>query len=216
MNNLNNDSTQFDVLAAINFFFNDDAIKIMSEQISTNPSLLATQDVGRPTFEHGLTELVGKEKADKLIAELNLYGSFKKIPEDLRQTFFITELKMAWNNETRSYRSIGPIGIGSIDKVSVNRKVNGYVEVIHKRTGDVLNIYLEPENGKWFYFSYARGLMQALSTVTTFNDVITKLKPEKRINKEKDKPDFEYILSTDRAVKNFLKRMQPAVNEEEK
>lgn len=216
MNNLNNDSTQFDVLAAINFFFNDDAIKIMSEQISTNPSLLATQDVGRPTFEHGLTELVGKEKADKLIAELNLYGSFKKIPEDLRQTFFITELKMAWNNETRSYRSIGPIGIGSIDKVSVNRKVNGYVEIIHKRTGDVLNIYLEPENGKWFYFSYARGLMQALSTVTTFNDVITKLKPEKRINKEKDKPDFEYILSTDRAVKNFLKRMQPAVNEEEK
>ncbi|MBK9542578.1 MAG: hypothetical protein IPO49_09700 [Bacteroidetes bacterium] len=216
MNNLNNDSTQFDVLGAVNFFFNEDAIKIMSEQISTNPSLLATQDVGRPTFEHGLAELVGKEKADKLIAELNLYGSFKKIPEDLRQTFFFTELKMAWNNETRSYRSIGPIGIGNIDKVSLNRKMNGYIEIIHKRTGDVLNIYLEPESGKWFYFSYARGLMQALSSYTTFNDVITKLKPEKRINKEKDKPDFEYILSTDRAVKNFLKRMQPSANEEDK
>jgi len=59
-------------------------------------------------------------------------------------------------------------------------------------------------------------LMQALSSYTTFNDVITKLKPEKRINKEKDKPDFEYILSTDRAVKNFLKRMQPSANEEDK
>ncbi|MBL0256933.1 MAG: hypothetical protein IPQ03_05125 [Bacteroidetes bacterium] len=87
MNNLNNDSTQFDVLGAVNFFFNEDAIKIMSEQISTNPSLLATQDVGRSTFEHGLAELVGKEKADKLIAELNLYGSFKRFRKTCAKRF---------------------------------------------------------------------------------------------------------------------------------
>ncbi len=216
LNNLNNDSTSFDILAAIDFFFNEDAMKIMTEQLSTNASLKATQDVGRQTYERGLTEVAGKEKADKMIAELNLYGSFKKIPEELRHTFFITELKMTWNNESRSYRSVGPIGIGNMDKTNVNRRVNGIVEIIHKKTGDALNIYLEPESQQWYYFSYTRGLLQAISSNASFNDAITKVKPDKRINKMKDKPDFEYMLSTDRAVKNFLRKMQPVQEEGEK
>ena len=216
LNNLNNDSTSFDILAAIDFFFNEDAMKIMTDQLSTNASLKATQDVGRQTYERGLTEVAGKEKADKMIAELNLYGSFKKIPEELRHTFFITELKMTWNNESRSYRSVGPIGIGNMDKTNVNRRVNGIVEIIHKKTGDALNIYLEPESQQWYYFSYTRGLLQAISSNASFNDAITKVKPDKRINKMKDKPDFEYMLSTDRAVKNFLRKMQPVQEEGEK
>lgn len=210
VNNLSNDNTEFDIMAAIDFFFDNDALKIFSDKILMNAGLTPTQDAGRPVFEHGLAELAGKEKADKMIAELNLYGAFKKIPDELRHTLFITELKMLWNNDTRTFRSAGPIGIGSVDKVSLNRRLNGYVEIVHKRTGDVLNIYLEPENGAWFFFSYSRGLMQVLSSYSAFNDVITKLKPEKRMHEEKDKPDFEYILSTDRAVRNFLKRMQPA------
>lgn len=209
INNLVNDSTQFEIMAAIDFPFSDDALKVMSDQLSTNPNLQATQDLGRPAFERGMTELVGKEKADKYLGELNLYGSFKKLPEELRHTLWITELKMAWNNQTRSYRSIGPIGIGSIDRVSINRRLNGWVEIVHKKSGDQLNIYLEPENGAWFFFSYSRGLLQTIASSSAFNDEINKLKPEKRVSKVKDKPDFEYMLSTDRAVRNFLKRMNP-------
>jgi hypothetical protein len=215
-NNLNNDSTGFDILAAIDFYFNDDALKIFSDQIANNASIPATQDLGRKTYERGLTELAGKEKADKYIAELNLYGAFKKIPEELRHTLFITELKMAWNNETRSYRSVGPIGIGSIDKTNINRRVNGSMEIIHKRSGDALNIYLEPEKGQWYFFSYSRGLLQAISSYSAFNDAINKVKPEKRVNKMKDKPDLEYMLSTDRAVKNYLRKLQPVQQEDEK
>jgi hypothetical protein len=208
-NNLNNHHTEFDLLMTLNFFFNDDALKVMSDNLATNPLLQATQDVGRPTFERGLTEITNKEKADKMMTELNLYGSFKKIPDELRHTIFITELKMAWNNDTRTYRSSGTIGISNMDKTSINRRVPGYVEIVHKRSGDVFNLYLEPEKGAWYYFSYTRGLMQSISSYTAFNEAIEKVKPEKRVKKEKDKADFEYILSTDRAVRNFLKRMQP-------
>ncbi len=215
-NNLNNDHTEFDLLMTLDFFFNEDALKVMSDNLSTNPSMQATQDIGRSTFERGLAEIAGKEKADKMITELNLYGSFKKIPEELRHTFFITELKLAWNNESRTYRSTGTIGISNIDKTNINRRVPGYVEIVHKRSGDVFNFYLEPEKGTWYYFSYTRGLMQSISSYSAFNEAIEKLKPEKRVHKEKDKADFEYILSTDRAVRNFLKRMQPPEPEMDK
>ena len=215
-NNLNNDSTNFKILAAVDFFFNEDALKVMSTQLSTNAMLKPTLDAGQLTYERGITELVGKEKADKFIAELNLYGAFKKIPDELRHTFFITELKMIWDNNSKSYRSTGQIGIGSIDKVNINRRMNGFVEIVHKRSGDAFNIYLEPENGQWYFFSYSRGLLQAISSYSAFNEEINKVKPEKRVKKIKDKPDFEYILSTDRAVKNFIRKMQPEKEEQEK
>lgn len=208
-NNLNNDSTGFSILAAVDFFFNDEALKLMSNDLATNAMLKPTQDIGQLTYERGLAELVGKERADKLMAELNLYGAFKKIPDELRHTFFISELKLYWNNSTRTYRSLGQIGIGSIDKVSINRRVDGFVEIVHKKSGDALNMYFELEKDVWYFFSYSRGLMQVLSSSSAFNDEINKLKPDKRIKKEKDKPDFEYILSTDRAVKNFLRKMRP-------
>jgi hypothetical protein len=207
-NNLNNDNTTFDLLATIDFFFSDDALKIMSTNLANSSSVFPTQDAGRPTFEKGLTELIGKEKADKLLSELNLYGAFKKIPEELRHTLFFTELKLVWNNTTRSYRSEGPIGLGSIDKTNINRKINGSIEIIHKKSGDAINIYLEPDNAQWYFFSYSRGLMQAISSVSTFNDEINKMKPEKRVSKVKDKADFEFIMSTERAVKNYLKKVQ--------
>lgn len=213
--NLINDSTRLEVLAAIDFPFESDALKIMAEEFAQDPTLQPTVDVGRSTFERGVTELAGKAKAEKILAELNLYGSFKKIPEELRHTIFLSDLPLAWNNETKSYRSTGPIGVGSIEKISVNKKMKGYVEIVHKRTGDALNIYLEPAEGTWYYFSYARGMLQTLSTNSTYNDVINKIKPEKRVVKEKDKPDFEFMVTTERSVKNFLKKMQPQPPSEE-
>jgi hypothetical protein len=207
--NLNNDSTSVNVLMAVDFPFEEDALKVMWDELSNNALLEPTSDIGRPTYERGITELAGKEKAEKILSELTLYGSFKKMPEELRHTMFLSDLNMTWDDMTRSYRSVGKIGVGSIDKVSVNRKINGFVEVVHKRSGDALYVYLEPENGVWYYFGYARGLMQTLSSNSAFNDVINKMKPEKRVRKEKDKPDYEFMLTTDRAVRNFLKKMQP-------
>jgi len=52
--------------------------------------------------------------------------------------------------------------------------------------------------------------MQSLSSVTAFNDAILKEKEDKRrVKGEKGVDDYEYMLSTDRAVRNFLKKMNP-------
>ena len=187
--------------------------------IGITASLPPTADNSRATYEKALGEFAGKEKSEKLITEMNLYGAFKKIPDELRHTLFFTDVKMRWDKSNRTFKSVGPIGVGSIDKTSVNKFVNGFIEIIHKRTGDAITVYLEPENQTWLYFSYSRGVMQTLSSQTVFNDAINKLKPEKRVNKEKDKPDYEFMLTTDRAVQNFKKKFNAVaapVEEEEK
>jgi hypothetical protein len=204
--NWNNDSTKLDLLLGLDFYFNEEALKNMGDYFGVAASLAPTADNSRHTYEEGLGEFAGKDKAEKLITEMSLYGAFKKIPDELRHTLFFTDVKMRWDKGNRTFKSYGPIGIGSIDKTSVNKFVNGYIEIVHKRSGDAITVYLEPENQVWFYFSYTRGVMQTLSSQTAFNDAINKLKPEKRVNKEKDKPDFEFMLTTDRAVQNFKKK----------
>jgi hypothetical protein len=116
---------------------------------------------------------------------------------------------MKWNTPTKSYVSEGMIGVGSIYKNQLNKFVKGKIEVIKKRSGDVLNIYLEVDNSTWYFFNYQTGLMQAISSDEKFNTTIKELKPDKRKAKEeKGVPNYQFILSTARKKADFLKKFE--------
>ena len=188
------DSTLFDMLMSVDFFFDDGAIDKMAEAITANTNLKAT-DITRPVFEKGLREMMGKEKADKLISQLNLYGSYKKFPDELKKTLFLNDVKMVWNKSTRSYTSSGQIGIGNIYKTQINKFVDGRIELIKKRGGDILNIYLELDGNNWYYFNYTRGTMLAVSSNEVFNTILKELKADKRKKAgEKGVPDYNYNI----------------------
>jgi hypothetical protein len=206
------DSVSFDMLMAIDFFFDDGALDKMSDNIATFADLRAT-DFSRPVFEKGMREMLGKEQADKLISQLNLYGSFKKFPDELKKTLFITDIKMKWNKDTRSYTSNGKIGLGNINKTQVNKYVDGRVEIIKKRGGDILNIYLELDPNNWYYFNYTRGTMLAVSSNEAFNTALKELKPEKREkagDKDKKEPNYYFNICPPSKKTQFLRKTQSA------
>jgi hypothetical protein len=214
--NLNNDSVNINVMIPIDFYFNDEALKIMGDNMMTNVAFNSGKG-NVAGYERSLIELVGKEKADKMLADLNLYGSFKKVPSELQHTLMLTDVKLIYNKIDRTFQSTGPIGINIVNKEYINKYVKGTVEIAYKRTGNALTLYFELENKSWFYFNYTRGLMQSISSIGGYNDVIDKMKPDKRTKKEKDQSDYEFTLSTDRAAKNFLRKLeqQKAPKEEE-
>jgi hypothetical protein len=200
------DSTLFDMLMSIDFFFDDGAISKMSDAINDDTHLKPT-DISRPVFEKGLREMMGKEQADKLISQLNLYGSYKKFPDELKKTLFLNDVKMKWNKETRSYTSIGQIGIGNINKNQLNKFVDGKVEIIKKRGGDILNIYLELDPTNWYYFNYTRGTMLAVSSNEAFNTILKELKQDKRKKAgEKGEPDYYYNVCPPGKKTAFLRK----------
>jgi len=204
------DSTIFDMIMTVDFFFDDGAVDKMSDAFVSNVDLKAT-DFSRPVFEKGMREMLGKDQADKLISQLNLYGSYKKFPDELKKTLFITDLKMKWNKETRSYVSYGKIGIGNINKAQVNKYVDGRIEIIKKRGGDILNIYLEIDANNWYYFNYTRGTMLAISSNEAFNTSIKELKPEKRQkdgDKEKKEPNYNFNITTAAKKTQFLRKTE--------
>jgi len=206
---LKKDSILFDVILGIDFFFVDGALKVMANTITNNTDLLK-MNFDRPVYERGLMELVGKEAADKFIADVNLLGAVKRFPDELEKTIVLSDLKLVWNDSSKSYLSVGPIGIGNIFKWQVNKYVTGNVELVKKRGGDILNIYLKPTEDSWFFFTYSRGLMQAVSSETEFNSAIQELKAPKRKQKvtQKGGMPYQFIISSERKKEVFLRKIQ--------
>ena len=116
---------------------------------------------------------------------------------------------MDLDKSLQSYKSTGPVGLGFIGKNAISRMLPGYVEIQKRRNGDVFSLYLEADKNTWWYFTYSRGIMQAISSDSKFNDAIQGVKPDKRVADTKNnKPPYEYMLSTDRKKAEFVKKMK--------
>lgn len=174
-----NQTTTFDLVIAFDFFFSEKAMDVLVDDINASTSLAGTEAT-RPTFEKALTEIVGQKKADKLITDLKLYGSYKKFPEELEHTLFFTDVKMTWVQSIRSYVSTGKLGLGSIGKTQINKFVPGVIILERKRSQDILSIYLELDNSKWYTFRYQSGIMTSYSSNTKFTDIIKEIKDDDR------------------------------------
>ncbi|MEQ8324538.1 MAG: hypothetical protein RH916_07660 [Vicingaceae bacterium] len=197
-----------DMMMLINFHFEDNALKEMAEVINKN-IVLDPVKLDRETYEDGLRELLGKEDADKLISDLGLYGSFKKFPNELNKSLFLNEVKFKFNEETNSYLSFGKIGLGNILKEQVNKYVTGKVELIKKRSGDVLNIYLESDANTWFFFNYSRGILWTISSNEVFNTLISETKPEKaKLEVKRKEEPYKFMITTERKRRDFLRRFE--------
>jgi len=60
----------------------------------------------------------------------------------------------------------GCLVIANILKNEVFRYVKGVITIRKLKTGDLLDIYIEPSANTWYYFSYSKGVMLAVSSNT--------------------------------------------------
>jgi hypothetical protein len=196
-----------DLILGIDFFILDKAMDVLTKDL-TNSSGLEPVDLSRKVFEKGLAELMGEEAANELIADYSL-GKFKKVPKELEHTLTFIDLKLNWNSATKSYLSDSLIGIGLSGKNYINRIVPGIIEVVKKRSGDIITIYLELDENTWYYFSYARGVMQVSSSNEEFNTLIKTLKPEqRRIDVPKGEAQYSYYPAAPTVKNKFLKKIR--------
>ncbi len=213
MNDLFDNSYDFDIMLGLNFFFNDKCLDMVSKTLEES-SALDGVDLTRKTYRKGLVELVGMEMADKLMAELAL-GSFKKIPKELQYTIFINQLHLVWDSDKNAFISEGPIGIGSIGKDQINRLVDGHIEIERKRSGDRLKMYFDV-GGTWFYFEYMQGLFNTASNLEGYETLIKEMKADDRkMEVEKGEPSFIYYVASKNKVKRWLKQYETEDEEEE-
>ena len=200
------DSTRFNMALAVDFFFSPQAMTRMRENIQTVE--LPSVDVNSVSFNNMLVNLLGEQAGNEFLQELNLTGQIKKMPAALDKRIIFNDVNMVWDGKLKSFVSDGKLGITTIQGDFVNRSVNGYIEIGKRRTGDILNMYLELSPTDWYFFSYGSGYMQAISSNNEFNTIIASLKENKRTLNTKDDIGYQFIISTPEARMAFLRKMQ--------
>jgi hypothetical protein len=205
--NMNNDSTNFNLYLGLDFMFNRECQRIMADKIANHFPPLDAIYYG-VEYEKALIELIGKEKTTKALQDLNLYGTFKKMPKELEKTLMLSDVKLTWNPSSGSYRYKGFIGISSTGEFQINKSMFGMIELQKKRNGDRLNIYFEPSDNVWFFYTYQRGIMASFSSEDGYNSAIREMKPDKRKAKSNKDGDYQYILSTEIKKRNFVRSFE--------
>jgi len=210
-NNMRSNEATFDLVMPVNFFFHPEALKMMAQSLYTNNSLNGIENTSNRKIKKAYTEILGEKEAERVVNEINMYGALRKIPDKLEYTMLLSDVKLRYDSISKSFISLGEIGVGNIGKTQINKYVKGYLQIIKKRSGDVLSLYLELDESEWYFFNYSNNLMQAYSSVKDFNDFITQEKPEKRrLEADKGIPAYSYYISTERKRNDFLKRMEAA------
>ncbi|MBI9033305.1 MAG: hypothetical protein JEZ03_02425 [Bacteroidales bacterium] len=205
------DSTVLQGIATMDFHFSDQALNVMGDTL--RKAKLKGIDVAKTTVNNALVMLMGEEATKKYQTDIALYGAPKRIPVELLKTFVFADLNLEWNQSTRSFVSVGEIGVSRIGKTQVNKYLNGFVEIAKYRNDDEITVYLELEKQKWYYFNYSTGIMQALSSDNKFNNIILQTKESKRkLDAEDELEEYEYVISTVEKKNQFIRKMKRTQN----
>ncbi|MBA3662660.1 MAG: hypothetical protein H0W61_00430, partial [Bacteroidetes bacterium] len=202
-----NDSINFNLMMVIDFFFESSAIKKMAKDFELYLGSLSPTPFEGDLFNHGIIEVLGKERGDRALSELNLYGNYKKFPDELEKNLVLNDVKLTYNKGLKAYLSEGMIGVGNIQKNEIFRYMKGHVMISKKRgkDKDVLDIYLEADGNTWYYFNYdGRGRMTAFSSNEAFNNEIKELKGKKKKMEVDKGPSYSFDISSKNKVDKFL------------
>jgi hypothetical protein len=202
------DSAVLRLTLTFDFLFYDGCLMVMTDSI--NKANLKGIDITGNDYQEFLEHALGKAEARDLRDDILNSGKIRRLPEKLIHQIVLTDVRMYWNSETNSYISKGPIGLMSLGKDPVNRYMNGHLELIRRRSGDVVSLYLEITPLQYYFFDYRNGIMQAISSDNEFNSRINETKQEKRVmSKPGLDENYEFLISTSRRVIDFLRRMEP-------
>jgi hypothetical protein len=188
------------------FFFLDKALERMAEGILAFPDQQQT-DLAKTPYEKLLREVLGLERSDKVISELNLKGEVRKMPDDMEKAIVFSDLKLVWDKTEQAWLSQGPIGLASVLKKPLFRNVKGKVEIARKRSGDSMTVFLQQDAKTWWFFQYSRNVLYAYSSDEQFNTLLTELKEEQTVQESgKGQADFKFMLTNKRKVDEFRDR----------
>ncbi len=213
--NMESSSIGMDIMLGVDFYFQDDALNFMADKLNQSFELEAV-DVTTKNYQLALKELVGFDRSQRMMKDIALVGGFGQLPEEMNKAIFFSDVEMVWNRNRKSYLSKGKLGIGSIKGNTINKMVDGYIELAPRRTGDIINIYIAIDKKNWFYFTYTRGTMKSISSYDDFNDYIVDLKDKERKPPIKDEENpYMFFPASERAKDNFLTQISIALNTNE-
>jgi len=204
---LNNDNMNMDMVMGLDFFFSNDILEQMAKTINTATELEGS-NLSRPAFKEAANQLLDEKDLQQFLSDIENYGAPEKLPDEFINTILLSDINLKWTPEAISFLSDGDIGIGSLGKYQVNKKLDGYLEIQRKRRGDEVYLYLEVDRSTFYYFEYKRNILNVYSSDEVLMDIIKNKDIDDRRNQEKGQATFTYTIGTKGKMRRFLSRVE--------
>jgi hypothetical protein len=205
LSNVEMKNFQSDIMMSLDFFFSEEALDIFSGELNSTQGLKAF-DLNDPFYKIALRNFIGDEPAKIMESEMGLLGYYREVPAEFNKKLVLSNIRLKWDQNSRSYIFHGPVGILRAGKTAVNKDVETYIQLSKRSSGDFLDIYFKVSNSVWYYFAYNPGSFQATSSNKGFNSTILEIKDSSRkLKVPPGQTGYEYALAPDRRAQLFLR-----------
>jgi hypothetical protein len=152
-------------------------------------------------------EFLDPKEVPIALSQIQLTGAMSPIPTGFESTITIAEVRLKWNQPTRSFISVGKIGIGTIGNINVNKRVSGFLEISKRRSGDFMTLYIHLGDEKYYVFAYTKGTMQVTSHNDAFVLPIKEMKTkDRRVKVPAGQQGYGFTISSTRELKMARER----------
>ena len=144
--NLGDTTFNMKMSMSIDMILPNQAIKMMYDSLNEQSAAASSNFFDEKVLRYSIPNMVEDKTFKKLGDNMEDELGSKNL-EELQKMFFITDLQFTWDQSRRAFTNAsGDFGLRSIDKYLVERRISGKVEIVKKRGGDEMTIYLQQPN----------------------------------------------------------------------
>jgi len=200
------DSAVMQLTTSIDFFFNDESMKIMNEHFTHAKELPFFNPQENKNFIHSLINILGKEEYEKYAKESSSGIQLGKMPTKLQVKFLFSSLNFTWSQENAAFESQRVLPLVISNGKSAYKEIPGKIVIEKKGSKNTLYIYFEL--GKtFFFFQFENNSLYAFSSDERFNDAIMNTKAkDKNLSAKDGQPAFSYKIGNRGQKTRFVRK----------
>ena len=204
-----------DLIIQLNFHFNQKSLEAMATELN-GAITLDKVDLSRKLYKKALYEWIDTSQIQTALNQLTLFGSFSQIPKGYEATMILNEVKMKWDPIRKSFYSTSKLGIGTIGNIQVNKFVDGYIEIFKKRSGDLMTLYINLGDDRYYVFTYTKSVMQVSSSNPDFLlPIQTQKSSEQKVKVRPGEIGYRFLIGTKKdldAARERYKQLKFGIN----
>jgi len=216
INYMTADSAEMHVTTSIDFFFNDESMKLMNKMLENSSSLSFVDVSTDEDFDMALYNILGKNEYERYTRNVAM-GNDRRLPDALQVQFMFANLDFEWNPAKSTFMSQTTLPLIVCGGKSVYKSIPGRIVVEKKGSRNKLYLYFEFDE-QFYYFQFDNNVVSGFSSDKAFNDAIKNTKPKHRFQQADNSaglPSFSYRLGN-RSYKNkFVKNYFTNIEKEE-
>jgi hypothetical protein len=195
--------TSMNVSGGVNFFYDKKAAEMNAEKILATKDLSGI-DFNTITLEQAIKEDASEEIAENIKNDYVVKGEVKKVPKEMQQPFYFTNLRLVWSDRNKAFISKSITGIVNMYDVPVYKDFSVKLAIQYstkddkqKGKGTKMSWMIELPGAKYYYYHFERiekdTRLQVFTNDKLVTDYLLALKEDK---KKQKKLYFEFADKT--------------------